>query len=64
MAINERQKWPSNKKRYDKNYLRLFGKKCPKCKGIGLKYEPLSYEEDGRDIPSCVNCNGIGYVEK
>jgi len=28
MAINEAQKWPTDKARYDVNYLRIFGEKC------------------------------------
>ena len=62
--INEFQKWPTDKPRYDKNYLRLYGKPCLKCKGTGLQYEPLSYEENGKDIPECPDCNGVGYVWK
>ena len=34
MAINEFQKFPTDKVQYDKNYLRLFGEKCM-CKGKG-----------------------------
>jgi len=53
-------KWPSDKKRYDKNYLRLFGKLCPLCKGksrrVSAKY--------GAEWSTCTKCNGIGYVEK
>lgn len=26
MAINEKQKWPTNKAEYDKNYLKIFSK--------------------------------------
>lgn len=28
MTINEKQKWPQDKRAYDRNYLRVFGKKC------------------------------------
>ena len=57
MAKNEKQKWPSNKIKYDKNYLRLFGKCCPECRGIGIV--------DGDGIAyKCTDCNGIGYVRK
>lgn len=28
MAINEAQKWPTNKPRYDAEYLRIYGEKC------------------------------------
>lgn len=31
MAINETQKWPTDKARYDKNYLKSFGMRCKNC---------------------------------
>lgn len=59
-AINESQKWPADKAKYDKNYLKLFGKLCPLCegkpRGILAKY--------GAGWTTCTRCNGIGYVEK
>lgn len=27
MAINEKQKWPTNKSKYDENYEKIFGEK-------------------------------------
>ena len=52
--INEFQKWPTDKTKYDKNYLRLYGKLCFECNGYG-------YVEDNK---TCDNCKGIGYVKK
>ena len=49
MAINEKQKYPTNKQQYDKNYLMIFGKRCPKCRGY-------------KDF--CNTCGGIGWVKK
>lgn len=49
MAINEKMKWPTDKAKYDRNYLRLYGKRCLLCKGY-------------KDF--CEKCNGIGWVEK
>ena len=48
MAINEKQKWPTDKPRYDKNYLRLYGKPCPVCTGR-------------QEVLACWKCGGIGY---
>ncbi len=31
MAINEKMKWPTNKKQYDINYQKIFGKECKDC---------------------------------
>lgn len=35
MAINEKQKWPTNKSRYDKNWIKIFGVICKYCNGKG-----------------------------
>ena len=35
MTINEIQKWPTDKVKYDKNYIRLYGIVCKYCKGKG-----------------------------
>ncbi len=53
MAINEKMKWPTDKPKYDKNYLRLYGEKCPVCNRAHVAW-----------IALCPKCNGIGYVEK
>ena len=34
-ANPEAMKWPTDKPRYDKNYLRLYGIICKHCKGQG-----------------------------
>ena len=48
MTINEKQKWPTNKDQYDKNYQKIFGKRCPKC--LGLNHI------------KCDKCNGLGRI--
>jgi len=53
--VSERQKYPTDKAKYDKEYLRLFGKQCPVCGGWGV-YEGTE--------TTCENCGGCGYVEK
>jgi DnaJ-class molecular chaperone len=66
MAINEHMKWPIDKREYDRNYLRAFGKICPECKGKGEIDRPcwdVSAPNDGRNH-ICPECNGLGYVEK
>lgn len=55
--INEFQKWPSDKKQYDINYLKLYGKKCPICGGTGGGAKI-------RWLRRCSRCNGLGYIEK
>lgn len=55
--INEKQKWPTNKKKFDKEYLRIYGEKCPECHGIGLT-------EDLTGQYMCNKCFGVGYIEK
>lgn len=42
---------------YRKNWLRIFGKKCPRCDGTGLAH---SIHPTGK----CDNCDGLGYIEK
>ena len=49
-------KWPTDKTRYDKNYLRLYGRFCPVCKGHSGTIWDSS--------PPCLRCKGLGYVEK
>jgi len=57
MAINEKQKWPTDKRKYDKNYLRLYGEKCPVCGGTGGGAA-------AGWMHCCPKCKGLGYVEK
>lgn len=47
---NEKQKWPADKSKYDKNWIIIFGKLCPTCKG--------------KDKNACSRCMGLGKVEK
>jgi len=55
--INEHQKWPTDKRRYDRNYLRYHGKVCPKCNGQG-------HQAKNKRFVTCLFCDGLGYVEK
>lgn len=57
--INEKQKWPINKKQYDINYLKVFGKKCPMCGG-----KPRGIPSKDSGWTTCIMCDGIGYIEK
>jgi DnaJ-class molecular chaperone len=51
---------PINKERYDRNYLRIYGKICPACNGIGkVQFNHSSC----RDMIICNYCGGVGYVE-
>lgn len=59
--INEKMKWPSDKQRYDANYLRVFGELCPRCYGTGKNASAVYM--DGSQ-PPCLRCHGLGYVEK
>jgi len=57
----EAMKWPTDKDKYDRNYLRLFGKVCPKCKGTGeINFSWVIVP----DAKICSKCLGLGYVEK
>jgi len=56
-ANKEFQKYPTDKRKWDRNYLKIFGIKCPKCKGTGMI-------PGGQCDDYCRFCNGIGYVEK
>jgi len=50
---------PVNKEKYDRGYLRVFGKICPLCKGTGiLEKDNIAF------VFTCPKCNGIGYIEK
>jgi DnaJ-class molecular chaperone len=42
-----------NKRKFDQNYLRLYGIQCQTCRGAGVL--------PGR---KCTDCNGLGYLEK
>ena len=59
MAINEKMKWPTDKAKYDKNYLRLYGKVCPICNG---KAKGVPHKDGG--WVTCPECSGLGKVKK
>ena len=65
MAINEFQKWPTDKKKYDENWIRVFGIKCKRCKGSGWtsEYDPELGALQGVQY-HCPKCKGTGKVEK
>lgn len=58
--INEFQRWPSNKKLYDENYERIFGKVCSICDGKKYLVDKSPHGEDIKTI--CIVCNGKGRV--
>ena len=57
MAINEKMKWPTDKDKYDRNWIKLYGKSCPYCRGTG------GGAKAGWTI-LCPRCRGLGKVEK
>jgi DnaJ-class molecular chaperone len=48
---------PVDRQRFNRNYLRLYGKKCDLCNGDGVT-NAFANEM------SCPQCDGLGYVEK
>jgi hypothetical protein len=50
---------PVDWKKYDKNYLRLYGVVCPRCGG-----KPRGVPCPDGGWTTCPRCNGLGYVEK
>lgn len=63
MAVNESMKWPTDKARYDLNYLRIYGERCDVCDGRGYHEDkPPMMKQKVRT--TCLICQGIGYVEK
>jgi len=60
MTINEFQKYPTDKKKWDKNWLRIFGVKCPVCMGWGIQSNTIDTENEQK----CPKCNGNGFVER
>ena len=61
----EALKWPSNKDKYDREYLRIFGIKCTHCNGTGWikEHDPEIGALQGVEY-YCPYCNGIGYIKK
>lgn len=56
-------KWPTNKTRYDENYLKIFGVKCSACKGKGY-FDDYCKLQKKHIKTTCLLCNGIGRVKK
>lgn len=63
-AINEKMKWPTDKSRYDKNYLKIFGEKemntCDDCgkQKEDVKLTTCPYAEEINDeIQECYLCD-------
>lgn len=57
----EFQKFPTDKRKYDQGYLRVFGKICPHCNGGGFRSDLMS----GCDpYIVCGTCDGIGFIPK
>jgi hypothetical protein len=52
--INEFQKYPTDKQKFDENYMRVFGVRCTRCNPKGLA-------NGKRD---CLKCGGLGWVKK
>lgn len=62
--VNEKQKYPNDKRRYDKNYLGLYGKICSNCEGKGFVVVYLSKLKNEDIVVNCPKCDGLGYIEK
>lgn len=51
---------PVDKRKYDRNYLRVYGVPCEDCKATGV----LPTLPGIRTRYYCNNCDGLGYVPK
>ncbi len=56
-ANPEGMKWPTDKAKYDRNWIKLFGKPCPYCGGTGGGAM-------AGWLRCCPRCKGLGKVEK
>lgn len=63
MTINESQKWPTDKIKYDRNYLRAHGKPCIACDTRGW-FEDKVPGMKKKVKTTCIICQGLGYIEK
>lgn len=61
--INEFLKWPTDKERYDREYLRIYGVPCKHCKTRGW-YEDFCKVQKKMIKTTCIFCNGLGFKEK
>jgi hypothetical protein len=50
---------PVNKAKYDSNYLKTFGQRCPECNGSGF-----DCDGDPCSMSRCILCEGIGFIER
>jgi len=58
--INEKMKYPSNKERYDKHYIKIFGERCDVCNGRGFHTDYDGVQKKWLKT-TCLICNGTGY---
>lgn len=65
MTISEYQKYPTDKKKFDRNWIKIFGVKCKRCRGSGWlpEYDPELGAEQGVEY-ICPKCKGIGKIER
>ena len=59
---------PVDREKYERNWLRLYGKKCSVCDGAGAVTHPVVSNKTSHSLrvveTTCKACEGIGYVEK
>ena len=53
---------PIDQEKYARNYLRIFGVKCPHCDGAGMFKDANGMKSEQAET-KCLFCNGVGYVE-
>jgi len=55
---------PVNKKKYARNYVRIFGQGCPMCGGKGFLMDdfPVKNKQSKKIKTICIVCNGKGKV--